>query len=497
MSVSCQATLTLPNDPRFLRVARACVEQLAALAELPEDAAGPLVEAAVEACANVLDHAFEPGEPAEYTLAGEVTPTDLVLSIRDRGLPFDPHRAGPDDSRARVSASGGLARIREAVDRAEWLHHGRQGKELRLVKHRPQLDVTEQVPADQLERVAEDAPLAPEQDYTIRRFRPEDAAGISRCIYRVYGNTYLHEDAYYPDRIVQHNASGEWASIVAESASGEIVGHYALERPKLALVAERGIAVVSPEHRGRDLMGRMRIALEDEARRLGLIGVFSYAVTKHVFSQRVNESFGSDVCGIALGGGTSHQVFRRIASEDEPQRVSWVFYFTYVKRPERSVAYAPEGHRSILEPIYARLELPVEFREGARPEGDSELEVSYSHSTDSGIIRVLQVGEDTGAEIRRARRDLCGVAGAEVIYLELPLAQPGTSELCRQAEEDGFFFSALAPSLLPDGDALVLQFLNVPLDTDELKIASPIAQELLRYIERERAERRSPAPSGP
>jgi anti-sigma regulatory factor (Ser/Thr protein kinase) len=485
--------LTLPNDSRALPVARAYLCEVIGLAGLPSDQADALVLAAEEACANVLDHAFEPGEEGTFTVAGEVTPTDVIVSVHDQGLPFDPRRTpsstASSDRPARLSASGGLSLIRQAVDRAEWVNHGRQGKELRLVRRRPQRDVTEQLPPEQLSHLDEDAPLAPEQEYTVRCFQPEDALGVSRCIYRVYGNTYLHEDCYYPERLVQLNEAGNLVSIVALDAAGEVVGHYALERPNLGPVAERGMAVVSPSHRGRDLMGRMRSLLEEEARRLGLVGVYSDAVAVHPFSQRVNESFGSDVCGIALGGGTSRQVFKQITSSDGPgQRVSYVTYFTYVRRPSATAAYAPEHHQEVLRQIYGRLEIPVRIQSssGEAVSGPGEMDVTYDHTLDSGKIHVLRVGEDTEAEIRRARRDLFAVTGAEAMLLYLPLAQPGTPELCRAAEAESFFFSGLGPSMLPDGDALILQSLNVSLDTSLLKLASPFAQELVRYIDRER-----------
>lgn len=488
MPPSFSSRLTLPNDPDSLSLARAFVREFAALAELPGGDGEALVEAGVEACANVLDHAFEPGEEATFTLAGELGPMDLVLSVQDQGLPFDPSHAGRPASRARLSHAGGMALIQQAVDRAQWLNHGRAGKELRLIKHRPQRDVTEELPEEQLQALAEDAPLAPEQDYTICLLRREHALGVSRCIYRVYGNTYIHEDCYYPERILRLNDTGELVSIVALDETGDVVGHYALERPGLTPVAERGIAVVSPSHRGRDLMGRMRVLLEEEARRLGLVGVYSVAVAKHVFSQRVNESFGSDVCGLLLGGGPSHQVFKKIAiAGGRPERVSYVLYYTYVRKPERAAVYAPEHHQDVLRQVYSRLEVPVEFRAPAPPAGEGDLAMDYRQTLEVGTIRVLRVGEDTAAEVARARRDLCEQAGAEAVELHLPLAQPGTPELCRAAEEEGFFFAGLGPSFLPDGDALILQYLAVPLDTSLLQLASPLARDLLGYIEQERA----------
>jgi hypothetical protein len=300
------------------------------------------------------------------------------------------------------------------------------------------------------------------------------------------------EDAYYQERIIRHNETGEFVSIVAVDASGEIVGHYALERPGLKRVAERGIAIVSPAHRGRDLMGKMRVLLESEAKRLGLAGVYSVAVTKHVFSQRVNEEWDSRVCGIFLGGGPSSLVFKKIGSSGEsgppPQRMSWVIYFTYVGERTRAVVHCSPRHRAIIERIYLELETPVEFREeGDAPTGHGEVDVSYSHTMDSGTIRVRRLGSDTSAEIRRARRDLIDVTGAEHVTLEIPLAQSGAAALAEAAESDGFFFCGIIPSYSDDGDTLLLQYLHTPLDIGKIQVANDFAQELVVYADRERA----------
>jgi anti-sigma regulatory factor (Ser/Thr protein kinase) len=487
--------LTLPNDPRGLDLARAHVHALADLAELQTEEDDALVDAVLEGCANVLDHAFEPGEKGTYFLRSSLSAIELVVSIHDQGLPFDPE-AVPEEvqeqSRAKHSASDGLSMIRRAVDQAQWISHGRAGKELRLVKRRHVQDVTQALSEADLEQQPEDAPLAPEQEYEIRTFRPEDALGISRCVYRVYGNSYMIEDAYYPDRIIRHNETGEFVSIVAVDESGEIVGHYALERPGLKRVAERGIAIVSPAHRGRDLMGRMRVVLEQEAERLGLAGVYSVAVTKHVFSQRVNEEWESRVCGIFLGGGPSSLVFKKIGANSNsgplPQRMSWVVYYTYVGEPIPAVIHCPPRHRAIVERIYRELKAPVEFREeGSAPVGHGEVDVSYSQTMDSGTIRVRCIGSDTSAEIRRARRDLVDVTGAEHVTLELPLAQSGCAALAEAAESDGFFFLGVLPSYSDDGDTLLLQYLHTPLDISQIQVANAFARELVEYADRERA----------
>jgi anti-sigma regulatory factor (Ser/Thr protein kinase) len=62
MNSTVHTELTLPNDASVLRIARAYVRELATLADLPPDQMEVLVLAADEACTNVIEHAFEPGE---------------------------------------------------------------------------------------------------------------------------------------------------------------------------------------------------------------------------------------------------------------------------------------------------------------------------------------------------------------------------------------------------------------------------------------------------
>jgi hypothetical protein len=123
--------------------------------------------------------------------------------------------------------------------------------------------------------------------------------------------------------------------------------------------------------------------------------------------------------------------------------------------------------------------------------------VSMLHGWGAGVIRVRRVGADTAAEVRRARQDLCESAAAEVVFLELPLAQAGTPALCEAAEDDGFFFSALGPRFAADGDALRMQYLNCDVDVTSLQVFSPFGRELLDYVAAERARVSARSESAP
>jgi hypothetical protein len=284
--------------------------------------------------------------------------------------------------------------------------------------------------------------------------------------------------------------------VVAESEAGEIVGHCALKRPALSPAAEVGQAVVNPAHRGRNLLERMHLFLEGEGLKEGVEGFAIFPVTSHTRSQKIAEHLGARVCGLVLGLLPSGVVFRRLLERPLPQRESCLIYYKYLKPPETSRIYPPDRHRDLLRKLYHHLGVPVEFLRPALPGGPGCLEVRFVAALGVGEILVKRIGAETSVEVRRARRDLCELAAAAAVYLQVPLKQAGAPELFLQAEREGLFFSALCPGFAADGDALRLQYLNVPIDTSLLQVSSSFPREIHQYVadERERVGSRTKSP---
>jgi hypothetical protein len=320
----------------------------------------------------------------------------------------------------------------------------------------------------------------------VRRFRPEDAARVTRLVQAVYGDSYYPPALYDPQQIVRLNETGKLISILALDAASDVIGHYALEPFQVGTVAEASDAIVAVDYRHHHFFEDMRVLLREEANRLGLTGLVGYPVTNHPFSQKAEEHFGSHPCGVAPGLWP-----RSFHNMPEPltQRMSFVIYFKYL-RPAGEVVHAATPHSEMLARIARQWGIPVRRQDGASGEGAGEITVEHEPEVQTGTIRVQRVGADTAAAIRQARAHLLG-GGTKAIALELPLAQPATAELCRDAEAEGFFFSGLGPAFAADGDALLLQFLVEDLDLSLIQIANPFAKELLGYVsqQRERAQR--------
>ncbi|MFO0898815.1 MAG: hypothetical protein U0836_15435 [Pirellulales bacterium] len=323
--------------------------------------------------------------------------------------------------------------------------------------------------------------LAP-PTYTIRRLCPADAQGVADCVREIYGATYVHPELYRPEEIVRLNETLELVSVVALDALGQVVGHYALERPELGPLAETGEALVLPEHRHHQLMEEMRELLEAEAQRLQLTGLFGNVVTNHVFSQRVVGRFGEFPTALSLGWSPAS--FHNLP-EALPQRMSEVVYFKFLGSPPPQPVSLPPRHAEWCRRIWAQLERPIAERPASAATGDTELDCQERSDLGRTIVRVRRIGPDATRQVVQQRERLIA-AGLETLFVELPLADQAAPELCDQLEAAGFFFSGLGPAFAPSGDVLRLQWQRDPLDPSLVKLESPLARELLDYVVAER-----------
>lgn len=325
------------------------------------------------------------------------------------------------------------------------------------------------------------APAPSAGHFQFRRLTSSDAQGVVELVKAVYGDSYYPRTLYDADRIVQLNQSGELASVIALDKSGQVVGHYAYERPDRSAIAEASDAIVLPADRHQHILEESRTLLRAAALEAGLLGLVGYPVTNHVYSQKAEEHWGAHPCAVALGlwPKTFHNM-----PEPLPQRMSFVVYFKPLK-PLGGRRHEITRHQPMLERLAGQYGLAVEAIPPSAPAGAGELTAEAEAEVQTGLIRVRRVGADTAAAIRRSRDELLR-GGAEALTLELPLGQPGTAAVCDAAEQEGFSFSGLGPAFHDGSDALLLQWLGAPLDPKLVQLENPLAQELLAYAAGER-----------
>ncbi len=473
------AELTVQADKRYTGVFCELVRQTAAPARLPEKQIRRMETAVKEAYMNAVAHAYGPDSPGPVSLFTRLDGTRLRISIRDQGIPFDeslepvPLSHGP-------GSGHGLQLIRNIADEVQWISLGPKGKELCLVFHLDLSDV--QTPIEKIQEA--DVPQPAKKTYTIRRFRPEDGIGVARCAFDAYGYSYPGADLYTPRRLTELNKSGDLISMVAVSdQTREVVGHCSVQRCYMGPTGEVGQAVVKRTDRGGSLTGQILIGLQEEVIKEGLCCLVNHEVSSHAVSQIIAHRAGFKPCGLALGAMPASMDFKKLTGR-VPQRESCVVSMKLIVPPAPGVVCAPSRHRDMVAGIYESMGKPVTFQSSPALPGPGEVAIYVNRSWNTADIQVKRPGDDTLGDIHRCLRDLLEIGNVDVVYLELPLDQGGTDELCRGAEEkEGFFFTGLGPSsVTPGGESLYLQYLNTELDMSLLKIATPMGKEIFDYI---------------
>ena len=475
-----QVELSLPNQARVLSSVRAFTADL--LAQLPLQAreSQALEQLVAGAVHNAVDNAYADGEEGVIRLVVSETHGKLEILIRDYGLPQDVSRW---ERQLHESGSATLwgSHIAEIADEAHWLAYGPQGKALQIIKWLHNDSILDNEDTKLLEPFKADAPHAAEQQYRVRRMAPEDALQISQLMYRAYGNTYFNADVYYPERIAAQNAHGKLLSIVALAEDTTVVGHYALEFLEHGPVAEGGQAVVDPAHRGRGLLNRLEELAVSEAKKLNLVGWYGDAVSVHTRTQKANVTHGGHLTAVELGIAPKTENFRKM-SADQSQRGTCLLYFHWLKEPAAQKVYVPDRHRDIVTEIYENLQCPVEFGSGVAATGHGIHKVTRYPSAAGACIRAEQLGADTVHAILHARRELIERSGAEVVYVELPLADPATPVVSDALAEEGLGFLGIAPQFSTRGDLLRLAYLVEPLAREPIKTYEPFADHLVQYV---------------
>lgn len=436
-----------------------------------------------ELCVNVVEHAYEGDASAEYTVEIILEAEAFVVAVEDQGVPFNP---------AAMPATGklGTTLARAFADDLRFLYRGRQGKRVELRKRRKFAAIVAPSDAD-----TGPADVPADEKIEIRLMTSEDTSELARCVWRVFGYSYPNDDLYEPERLAERLRSGAWQSCVAARATGEIIGHIGLvfHAPD-DRVPESDNAIVAPYARGHHLMERMKSFLAEHSRSRGLAGIFSEAVTAHVYSQRTNVRMGAVETGLMLGYLPKSLVFKDMDLPPEAReavRVSAMMYYLALTPPPRRVLYAPGRHAAILQEIFTHAGIARDFAAGANTcaAGAPEFVLTESADWGTGTIEAQTYGADWCEHLRAHVDALCR-RGMAYVLLELPMANAFTPEASRQAETLGFFFCGVVPEKHPDGDLLRLQYWNgFDVPPGSVQTASDFGAKLCDYTGQCAAER--------
>lgn len=488
-----RSTLIVPN-------AISCLSAIQAFARETAEAVGfngidseKILLALEEAITNVIEHAYEEGEEAYFEVIFEPLTTGLKIIVKDKGLPFHPDEiaeyTAPTDIDD-VPAGLGSFLMKSAVDEIVFHNLGREGKELHLIKHLPYKSIVDYHDLSQLEMFPE--PTAKRQIpgggkiLQVQLMKPSEAFDVSKLFYRAYGYSYGIDSIYYPDRFSQLLRDGSIISAVTVTEDNRVVGHAALVKDHPgADIAEAAMAVVQPDFRGSGCQSRMLALLVDEARKEGLVGIFSKAVTNHIYAQKAGQKAGFKRVALVVGLIPADRSFKGIHTQLS-QRESVAYGFLPIANPLGITLFPPDHHREFVENIFKTVGLERTF---ARPDTSTSsvediaplIKTTLVSSYNRATIEIHRYGTDTLLAIKEILKEL-RFKKIDEITLYLNLRDPETSLLCGEFEKLGFFIAGVLPSSHV-GDALILQYLNnVLIDYDKIQVASEMLQTIRDYV---------------
>jgi serine/threonine-protein kinase RsbW len=489
--------MQIPNDPQYAIAAASYVCEIARTIGMQKQDLESLEKGMIEAIHALIGYSFEAGEKGILEVICERIPEGVKVSLRDKGLPFGTVAAELSVSEGQVNDIPGMAEpisnLREYLDEIRLHNLGPDGKELVLIKHLKNKNITDYYAACDLEPYESSAaPIALSADQTkcrVRQMKADDAAEVSKTIYKTYGYTYPHDYVYYPEKIIALNESGQVFSAVAIAGDNQIAGYGVFqiweENPQIVEMAQ---GVVKPEFRSLGCFRNITQYLLGRAKARGIQGAFGEAVTNHTISQHTVHGFGFKDCGLRLGLIPPDTLFKGMAGKI-PHKVSMLVQFLYLQEPPAHVLkiYAPDHHKDMIAAIYKEL--------GVRPEIKKAVPAKTKRAPATSIVKIRQFppmryvrmiidryGRKIVSELRNKVKEICQQK-TEIVNLFLNLSDPLTGTYAAQFEKLGFFFAGILPGGFRDGDALILQYLNnVPINYGAIQVKSAIAKKLLAYV---------------
>jgi serine/threonine-protein kinase RsbW len=322
-----------------------------------------------------------------------------------------------------------------------------------------------------------------EQPVAVRDLEPDDAEAITDLIRRCYGDSYDQEWVYQPAEIARRLHAGTLHSTVGV-VGDDVVAQLALVRSDPTDdVAESGQAVVDPDHRGHHLFTELKRHAAEWAAGAGLFGLYSEATAAHPFSQRANVALGAVETGVLVGYIPASVEYAAIDAQVHRQSV--VLYYLRTNPGHDRPVYAPPRDREMVGAIVAAAGLrgvvsdaPARVSLPARSDVHHERRADHNHL----VLTARAVGADLPTAVLAAR-EFAHDEAIDCVYVDLPLADPGTALVGDSVADVGFRFGGVFPNKLHDCDVVRYQYLaGVERDVRDIVLASEHGKELLAYV---------------
>lgn len=130
----CVLRLTIPSDPKYIRIMRGALLQAAALAGFTEHEAQQLILAVDEGCTNIIKYGYCGDATKKILVSCHISASEFEIRLRDFGKKSSPEQIKSRELHDLRPGGLGVHLMHEIMDVVEYNHNKKVGTELRLVK---------------------------------------------------------------------------------------------------------------------------------------------------------------------------------------------------------------------------------------------------------------------------------------------------------------------------------------------------------------------------
>ncbi len=335
-----------------------------------------------------------------------------------------------------------------------------------------------------LQLAREQYEIEPGQSYVIDRFRPEDAFGVARCFFTVYGDSYSLDTVYCPEALIQANAEGRLYSIVARSSRGDVLGHCALfPAPHCSSLYEEGMLVVVPAYRNGAIASQLvRYGLDVLAPQVPAQEICGKAVCNHTMSQKIGADCGFIETALELDY-IPEEAYKKEQSAAGPVSALWMFR-CYRDLPHE--VFFPETYEQILGYIYSGISNRRTFTKISRTyplPSQSQTQLHFFGLQNVARIYFQLVGSDFNIALEGRERQ-ARAQESTIMQVYLPLAAASAAAAIEGLRSKSYFLGGVLPRWF-DGDGLMMQKLYAEPHFDTIRLYSERAEKLLEFIKKD------------
>jgi hypothetical protein len=330
----------------------------------------------------------------------------------------------------------------------------------------------------------------------IRDLGAADVPALIDCVGRCYGESYPEHEFYDPAYLRRELRAGRLLSVGALDGS-RVVGHIGARVAPGDVIAETIGGIVDPDHRGTGLTRRIGAGLATRYRRAGIAGAVHHATGAHDRTQRLIVASGGVPTGILLGHVAAETEYRGIDHRFAGARIAVVVYVQLHGELDALEVFVPPRYEEQIRDLYRQLGL--ERRVVTRGDVDTAVLAASTVRVDPrrGISWLEVDRSDADASEAEPRSVVEAIrACGDVVYVDVPIADPRAPALIERLVEHGFFFGALLPGGAGSERVRLQRLAGAVVAPDAVVTASEDGERLLARVVAEHARASGARPVG-